>query len=558
MMSDHPVVKKISIIINTLNRASLLENLLKSLRHLDYEEFEVVVVNGPSSDGTAELLVSWNDNIKIARCLEANLSMSRNIGIAFAAGEILAFIDDDAIPEPEWLNQAVVAFDNDAVAGAGGPVFDHTGYTFQNKFVSATRLGHGIWHREFPTPYNCFPFAFEFPYLSGGNVLFRRSALIQIGGFDEEYQYYLDETDVCLRLIDAGFILRQLPNSFIHHKYAPSHIREHRIPKNRYPILKSKIYFSNRHGLDYFTQDEIDEDNNAFIENSRVEIKKGISERLLDQQDLLDFEQHVIDALARGKQAAKMPQKLITQKLLEMYASPFKKFQSIQCDGEQLTVVMLCENYVNTRGDANDFVSKKAALDLAELGHKVHLITSGSEHITVDFEDGIWVHRASFCDFIKTEHARDLGIPQDIWNKAKTYGAEVERISAYRTIDLVHASLKDMLGVAVLLERKHPLVTSVDTYDINVLVSRADAVNDECQGLDKTLTSLKLRIIRDSDGLVVDRDESVDKIRTLSDTGGASNRPISSPQDVAGLIQYYRRFIRDVRQTEAEHNDTGL
>jgi len=109
-----------------------------------------------------------------------------------------------------------------------------------------------------------------------------------------------------------------------------------------------------------------------------------------------------------------------------------------------------------------------------------------------------------------------------------------------------------------LLERKHPLVTSVDTYDINVLVSRADAVNDECQGLDKTLTSLKLRIIRDSDGLVVDRDESVDKIRTLSDTGGASNRPISSPQDVAGLIQYYRRFIRDVRQTEAEHNDTGL
>ena len=555
-MSDRPYVQSVSIIINTLNRARLLDNLLESLRHLDYKNFEVVVVNGPSLDDTEEVLSKWKDNIKIASCPEANLSMSRNIGIALSGGEVVAFIDDDAVPEPEWLDQAIRAFDNDAVAGAGGPVFDHTGYTFQNKYVSATRLGNAIWHLEYPTPHNCFPFAFEFPYLSGGNVLFRRRTLIHVGGFDEEYQYYLDETDVCLRLIDAGYVLRQLPNSFIHHKYAPSHIREHRIPKYRYPILKSKIYFSNRHGLEYCTQEEIDEDNNNFIANNRAEIIRGISEKLLDDQDLLDFEQHAIDALDRGKQAARMPQKLISKKLLEKYASPFKKFENIQCEGRQLTVVLLSENYDNTQVDHNNFVSRQVALDLAELGHKVHLITSGSEYITVDFEDGIWVHRVSYCDFVKTEQASDLGVPQDVWNRAKTYHEEIERISAYRTIDLVCAPMNDMSGLAVLLDDKHPLITGVDVSDLDVLVSDIYNGKSEGEGLERTLKNLKLRIIGNTEGIVADSDESVEKIRTVSNTVNDPNTLIFHPRDISGLIQYYRRFLSGITQKNAAHIQT--
>ena len=92
-----------SIVVNTLNREKLLKNTLDSFQYLDYPNFEVIVVNGPSTDSTEELLQSRSDKIKAARCPEANLSMSRNIGIAVASGEFVAFIDDDAIPEPEWL-----------------------------------------------------------------------------------------------------------------------------------------------------------------------------------------------------------------------------------------------------------------------------------------------------------------------------------------------------------------------------------------------------------------------------------------------------------------------
>src|SRR5207302_6552199 len=97
-MSD--TAPTVSIVVSTLDRAAHLARLLASLRHLDYERFEVVVVNGPSQDGSDAVLAQWDGQIKAVRCPSANLAASRNIGIAAAAGDIVAFIDDDAVPHP--------------------------------------------------------------------------------------------------------------------------------------------------------------------------------------------------------------------------------------------------------------------------------------------------------------------------------------------------------------------------------------------------------------------------------------------------------------------------
>ncbi|HLC16471.1 MAG TPA: hypothetical protein VJL89_09630 [Thermodesulfovibrionia bacterium] len=89
------------------------------------------------------------------------------------------------------------------------------------------------------------PFTIKYPSLYGSNHGFRKDVLIEIGGFDEEFDYFLDETDVCLRIIDKGYIIRQLDFGFMHHKYAPSHIRNvEKILTNRYSVIKNKIYFS--------------------------------------------------------------------------------------------------------------------------------------------------------------------------------------------------------------------------------------------------------------------------------------------------------------------------
>ena len=77
----------VSVVINTLDRADALELLLDALTRITYRDFEVVVVVGPCTDHTDEVLDRWAGSVKVLRCPEPNLSMSRNIGIAAAAAD---------------------------------------------------------------------------------------------------------------------------------------------------------------------------------------------------------------------------------------------------------------------------------------------------------------------------------------------------------------------------------------------------------------------------------------------------------------------------------------
>src|SRR5262249_20246105 len=157
----------------TDGRAEGLANTLRCLQYLEGPEFEVCVVCGPTQDGTEEMLSAWTGQIKVAKNPARNLSISRNIGIAMAAGDLVAFIDDDALPEPEWLPQIVQAFDDPQVAGAGGVVMDHTGARPQYLYSSADRLGNADWARNTPADDYNFPLSFNFPYVQGTNCAFR-------------------------------------------------------------------------------------------------------------------------------------------------------------------------------------------------------------------------------------------------------------------------------------------------------------------------------------------------------------------------------------------------
>ena len=131
----------VSVIINTLNRGDMLSKVLTSLQWLKYEgDFEVIVVNGPSTDNTASVLEEWNGRIRVGQCEVANLSVSRNIGINMARGEYVVFIDDDAYPEPEWLDQMIAPFDSPYVGAVGGIVYDHTGFNYQFVYQTSNRL----------------------------------------------------------------------------------------------------------------------------------------------------------------------------------------------------------------------------------------------------------------------------------------------------------------------------------------------------------------------------------------------------------------------------------
>src|SRR5690606_355434 len=77
----------------------------------------------------------------------------------------------------------------------------------------------------------------------GTNTSFRRSALIEVGAFDEEIEYYHDESDVCVRLVKSGYKVVQLDRAFVHHKMAPSFRRVHsRTVTTWDAIVKNTLY----------------------------------------------------------------------------------------------------------------------------------------------------------------------------------------------------------------------------------------------------------------------------------------------------------------------------
>ena len=91
------------------------------------------------------------------------------------------------------------------MGGVGGYIRDHTGLAWQCRAVVADRLGQSRAVGRRARPDAPGPEVERYLSLTGANSSFRRRALLDVGGFDEAYAYFLDETDVCLRLAEAGW-----------------------------------------------------------------------------------------------------------------------------------------------------------------------------------------------------------------------------------------------------------------------------------------------------------------------------------------------------------------
>lgn len=452
-----------SVVICTDGRASALSNTLRSLRYLGGPEFEVCVVRGPCEDGTEDVLSPWLNQLKVARNPERNLSISRNLGISMAAGEIIAFLDDDAIPEPEWLQDLAAAFADPRVGGAGGFVYNHTGKEFQYRFATTNRLGDADLGWERATPEFCFPYSANYPHLLGTNSSFRRAAILEVGGFDEEFEYYLDETDLCCRIVDLGWEIRQLSNAFVHHKFLPSRVRnEHRILRRWYPIIKNKIYFSLVNGRHHHSMQMILESARTFVQELRSNVATSISEGYLVESDRDRFEIEADrawqDGLVRGLTARKKRGAHLSHGGLDELPVMFDIFERAE---EKLTVCLINLQYGDHRMSRAARYICELARGLAALGHRVHMLAPGVEQERVDVEEDVWVHRIITGSRDRPAPPEGTGVPLEIWNWSATVFDEVSDIAERRRVDCVYAPLGDCKGIALLLDSRFRLITFI-------------------------------------------------------------------------------------------------
>jgi len=201
-------------VIPTFNRADMLASCLHALdgQRLSRADYEVVVVDDGSTDRTRDVIREWTlrTGMSLCMCSRSNggPAAARNDGIRRARGALIAFVDDDCLPEPDWLQNLVDALPADtSCAGIGGRIVGKSDalvaqYVDWRGLLDHQQNGGGI------------------VYLVTANALFRKSCLLEVGGFDERFRWAGGEDpELARRLRARGYYLLATERALVVHRH---------------------------------------------------------------------------------------------------------------------------------------------------------------------------------------------------------------------------------------------------------------------------------------------------------------------------------------------------
>jgi GT2 family glycosyltransferase/DNA-binding beta-propeller fold protein YncE len=202
---------RVSVVVCAYNAADTLEDNLRSLEQLTYPNYEIVLVNDGSKDRTSEIGRRFA-KVRVIDTPNAGLSAARNVGLAEATGEIVAYTDADTRVDRDWLTFLVQPFLTSNVVGSGGP---------------------NVVPPDDPPIAQCIARAPGGPthvllddriaeHVPGCNMAFRRDALLAIGGFNPIYLRAGDDVDVCWRLQARGWKIGFASAALVWHHHRSS------------------------------------------------------------------------------------------------------------------------------------------------------------------------------------------------------------------------------------------------------------------------------------------------------------------------------------------------
>ncbi len=196
---------RISVVVCSCNGRRTIRDCFNGLLRLEYPDFEVIVVDDGSTDETA--LIAREYGFRVISRENRGLSSARNSGLEAATGEIVAYIDDDASPDPHWLTYLAATFLTTQHVGVGGPNIPPAGDGPIAECVANAPGG----------PMHVLLSDREAEHIPGCNMAFRRAALQAIGGFDPQFRAAGDDVDICWRLQERGWTLGFSPAAMVWH-----------------------------------------------------------------------------------------------------------------------------------------------------------------------------------------------------------------------------------------------------------------------------------------------------------------------------------------------------
>jgi O-antigen biosynthesis protein len=195
----------ISVVVCSYNGSRTIRQCLARLAELEYPRYETIVVDDGSTDKTAAIASEYD--VRLIRIPQSGLSNARNVGMQAAQGDIIAYIDDDAYPDPHWLTYLAITLMQSSHAGVGGPNLPppEDGWVAQCVANAPGGPSHVLLSDQ------------EAEHIPGCNMAFRKSCLEAIAGFDPQFRTAGDDVDICWRLQNQGWTIGFSPAAVVWH-----------------------------------------------------------------------------------------------------------------------------------------------------------------------------------------------------------------------------------------------------------------------------------------------------------------------------------------------------
>ena len=206
---DESGVPAVAVVVPTYNRAASLERLLSAVESQAPVAggFEVIVVDDGSTDDTTGV-IGRHPSVRALRQQNRGPAVARNVGWRSSMAPLVVFTDDDTVPSQTWLAELVDAFNSSGCDALGGAVKPLT-LTAASRFVEIDGL---VNHSRLADG--------SVRYLITANLAIRKTALVAVGGFDEQFPRAAGEdTDLSWRMQTAGFRLGITERGMVQHEH---------------------------------------------------------------------------------------------------------------------------------------------------------------------------------------------------------------------------------------------------------------------------------------------------------------------------------------------------
>ncbi len=252
MMVDTEPLPQVSVIIVNYNGRAYVEPCLTSVLDQVYPNFQVILVDNGSTDGSAEFVERRFPKVQVVRTgVNLGFGCACNLGaqadtVFPTRGKYLAFLNPDTVVEPNWLGPLVQVLERDTEVGLATAKI-----LLYSQPDRINTCGNEIHFAGFPACRGWMLSSSEITSIedvfsvSGAAFVIRRAVFDKIGGFDGRFFLYLEDNDLSWRARLAGYRSLCVPDSLVYHKYEPYFDQEKffYLERNRYVMLLKNLYW---------------------------------------------------------------------------------------------------------------------------------------------------------------------------------------------------------------------------------------------------------------------------------------------------------------------------